>query len=251
MQWFLSRNGQTFGPYTLHQLQQMAARGELAAADFVCEQGRPWVEAGTLPQYFAFSSAHVPAPPAVDAPAIAPKSRTALNRIGCQVCGRGAMENRKLYRLSGPAVVVGWIFLVPSFLGMGFGLLSVAGCVAMMSDQQGHDSEVQTRRKQAESLMVNGGVPAIVRQKVLETIPLSDADFRSMNAAQTSIAHDALQLLLKPTEAQSRVVAGSMVGFAGTLFFIASFVGGLLGWILTMKKRVLQCRTCKATISAC
>lgn len=31
---------------------------------------------------------------------------------------------------------------------------------------------------------------------------------------------------------------------------IASFVGGLLGWLLVMKKRVLQCSVCRATVSA-
>jgi len=31
---------------------------------------------------------------------------------------------------------------------------------------------------------------------------------------------------------------------------IACFVGGLLGWLLVMKKRVLQCSVCGAVISA-
>ena len=31
---------------------------------------------------------------------------------------------------------------------------------------------------------------------------------------------------------------------------ITSFVGGLLGWLLVMKKRVLQCSVCRATVSA-
>ena len=34
------------------------------------------------------------------------------------------------------------------------------------------------------------------------------------------------------------------------VFGISCFVGGLLGWILTMRKRVLQCSDCGATISA-
>jgi len=31
---------------------------------------------------------------------------------------------------------------------------------------------------------------------------------------------------------------------------IASFVGGLLGWLLVMKKRVLRCSVCSATVNA-
>jgi hypothetical protein len=41
-------------------------------------------------------------------------------------------------------------------------------------------------------------------------------------------------------------VVGS--GFA-IMLGIASFVSGLLGWLLVMKKRVLQCSVCRATIS--
>jgi len=38
-------------------------------------------------------------------------------------------------------------------------------------------------------------------------------------------------------------------GFA-VICGIASFVGGLLGWLLVMKKRVLQCSVCSAVINA-
>jgi hypothetical protein len=41
------------------------------------------------------------------------------------------------------------------------------------------------------------------------------------------------------------------IGGAFTIFWgIAFFVGGLFGWLLVMKKRVLQCSICGATVSA-
>ena len=51
------------------------------------------------------------------------------------------------------------------------------------------------------------------------------------------------------------VAAGSAVGggFAVILSIIgivASFVGGLLGWLLIMKKKVLQCTSCQAVVNA-
>ncbi len=39
-------------------------------------------------------------------------------------------------------------------------------------------------------------------------------------------------------------------GTFAIVLVIASFVGGLLGWLLVMKKRVLRCSVCSATVRA-
>ena len=41
----------------------------------------------------------------------------------CRTCGQGALITRKTFRMSGPVLVIGFILLVPSFLGMLFGIL--------------------------------------------------------------------------------------------------------------------------------
>jgi len=41
----------------------------------------------------------------------------------CRVCGQGAMIKRKRFRMSGPVVAIGFILLIPSVLGMLFGIL--------------------------------------------------------------------------------------------------------------------------------
>ena len=41
-------------------------------------------------------------------------------------------------------------------------------------------------------------------------------------------------------------IAGGIAIFMG----LVSFVGGLLGWLLVMKKQVLECNTCKAVVNA-
>jgi hypothetical protein len=50
------------------------------------------------------------------------------------------------------------------------------------------------------------------------------------------------------------VAAANMVtGIAGgvAIFFgIASFVGGLIGWLLVMKKQILECNICNAVVNA-
>jgi hypothetical protein len=59
-------------------------------------------------------------------------------------------------------------------------------------------------------------------------------------------------------DAQEKIRTGNISSGAGILFGggfavalgIASFVGGLLGWLLVMKKRVLQCSMCRAVVNA-
>jgi hypothetical protein len=41
-----------------------------------------------------------------------------------------------------------------------------------------------------------------------------------------------------------------MIGGAPIIFGVIAFVGGLLGWLLVMKKRVLECNACRATVNA-
>lgn len=48
-----------------------------------------------------------------------------------------------------------------------------------------------------------------------------------------------------PTAAVSAIATG----FSVMLFFVA-LVGGLLGWVLIMKKRILQCDRCGAVVAA-
>ena len=44
--------------------------------------------------------------------------------------------------------------------------------------------------------------------------------------------------------------AATVVGTVAIFFGVLSFVGGLLGWLLVMKKQVLQCTHCGAVIAA-
>jgi hypothetical protein len=93
---------------------------------------------------------------------------------------------KKVFRMSGPVVAIGFILLIPSVLGMLF------------------------------SAMI-----------LLQTIE------HSGNTQD-------------PGELFGSVFG---VGFAIT-FGVASFVGGLFGWLLVMKKQVLQCSDCGAVVSA-
>ena len=55
-----------------------------------------------------------------------------------------------------------------------------------------------------------------------------------------------LSALMQPGEETATGLAGGIFIILG----IASFVGGLLGWLLVMKKKVLLCNSCGAAINA-
>jgi hypothetical protein len=101
----------------------------------------------------------------------------------CKVCERGVLVPKKVFRMSGPVVIIGFIFLIPSILGMSASAL------------------------------------------VLVTAVLSKPLGISINAP-------------------------AFIATIAVAIGISSFIGGLLGWLLVMKKRVLQCSICGSTVSA-
>jgi drug/metabolite transporter (DMT)-like permease len=96
----------------------------------------------------------------------------------CKVCDRGSLIQKKVFRMSGPVVAIGFFLLVPSVIGM----LLCALALVQIADQPDNASGL----------------------------------------------------------------AGGIVIAIG----IACFVGGLLGWLLVMRKRVLKCSLCGAVINA-
>ena len=107
----------------------------------------------------------------------------------CKICDRGTLMPRKIHRLSGPAVAIGYILLIPSILGM-------AACAI---------------------LLVIG-----------------------LLAGFAGAAHGS---------AFATAFAG--VGTIALVYIgIFCFVSGLLGWLLIMKKHILQCVYCGAVVNA-
>lgn len=174
----------------------------------------------------------------------------------CQVCQRGVLVHRKTFRMSGPVVAIGFILLIPSILGIIFSALLFFGVVAAGGAGVGagtHQAVANMRRhgipepiiaavvagqdRKAERMMddwplriggivVDAGVPWYQRNRV----HAAEAELRTSQTAAGI----------------GTVLGGSFAVFLG----VCSFVGGLLGWLLVMRKRVLQCSLCSAVISA-
>lgn len=103
--------------------------------------------------------------------------------IQCKTCDRGELVSKKKYRMGGMVVFIGYILLIPSFLGV---LLSSFFLIAAI-----------------------------------------------FSASATNVDTGAVTAIF---------------GGVSIFILISSIVGGLLGWLLVMKKRVLQCSFCGAII---
>jgi hypothetical protein len=160
----------------------------------------------------------------------------------CRTCGQGALVRRKTFRMSGPVVVIGFILLIPSVLGMLFGILMLVGTAGMAN------TRLPSIERETRTRLEAQGVPEPVIIQVAESKPVDEQQLAALTPQQRTAVHDA----------QSSVSAGNvgkgaatMVAGGFSLFVITmSFVGGLLGWLLIMRKRVLRCTRCGAVVPA-
>ena len=174
----------------------------------------------------------------------------ATQTITCKTCDSGSMYSTKIHRLSGPSVIIGYLLLIPSAIGImiaaGIAILAIAGAASVASAPSVDESSVALK---------------------LEKAGIDDALAKDIMSLQTSLDDDKLDGLTEDQkriamEAQSEMVLGSagataaaglggaaVVGLSG-MFAVACFISGLIGWLLTMKKKVLQCSTCRATVGA-
>ncbi|PYP50678.1 MAG: hypothetical protein DMD45_10270 [Gemmatimonadetes bacterium] len=166
-----------------------------------------------------------------------------MDAIKCKTCDRGTLVKRKKYRMSGIVVLIGYILVIPSVLGI---LIGVAGIVG--SGSAGTSSN-QASRTRVEADLRAASVPSAVIAKVTKNPARSIAvsDTAALNGMQRAAIRSA-SLSLAASDVGTTVGVGLFAGFS-IFVVIASLVGGLLGYLLIMKKSVLQCDTCGATVA--
>jgi hypothetical protein len=185
--------------------------------------------------------------------------------------------------MSGPVAAIGFILLVPSILGMLFSALMflvVNSRAGSGSGTSGSESthpvqsafDANFRRSCAHSANqknLEAGYHAseqlieqycecalsTFKETSSETMAAQTCLQRSRDGTLGQVGQDVDALYSSPTVTPSSDRTGTDLfrvvssGFAISLG-IASFVGGLLGWLLVMKKRVLQCDVCGAVVNA-
>jgi hypothetical protein len=211
--------------------------------------------------------------------------------VRCKVCDRGVLVSKKVYRMSGPVVAIGYILLIPSILGIIVSVLMFAGVTANRSGSatnespqsfsEGFDSGFRRScaNKFDEAFQKSAGTPApALAMEAYCECALSTFKETKSEATTTDKCGQQLQegsltppdlevqgvysKIIESNDAETtgqktqsngdtginpfQVIGGGFAVFLG----IAFFVGGLLGWLLVMKKRVLQCSVCGAIVNA-
>lgn len=144
--------------------------------------------------------------------------------------------------MSGPVVAIGYILLIPSILGILFGILMIFATGSVASE-----TSTEIKREVRAQLMA-ADIPSEISEKVVAGAALTEGELSRLTGRQTRIVSDA-----RLTYNASQIGAGAGTALAGgfSIFVIvSSFVGGLLGWLLIMKKKILECINCNATVSA-
>lgn len=163
------------------------------------------------------------------------------NTPTCQVCGQGELKKKKKYRMSGPVILIGYIILIPSILGMLSGVFLVFATGDAASDT------AESLKIDARQQLATADIPAEVIEKVISREPLSETDHNLLSDEQSRAISDVRRSY---SAGQLGTGAGAVIfGGFGLFVIIASFVGGLLGWLLVMKKGVLQCNRCKVVVA--
>ena len=212
--------------------------------------------------------------------------------LTCKICDRGALSSKSIFRMSGPAVVIGFILLIPSILGIicsalmfiGVNVFAFAydgnetGSVASQSSHSfqsefdasfrrscaatfkrsyyqasGLSAPQQLVEQYCECTLSNvreTGSEEVAAQTCIRRVKDGNLDTPSenVNALYSSgISHEKRPRTgSNPLRAAFSVFGSSLAIGIG----ITSFVGGLLGWLLVMRKRVLQCNLCGAVVNA-
>ena len=196
----------------------------------------------------------------------------------CKVCDRGTLSAKSVYRLSGPAVAIGFILLIPSVLGM----LSCAVMLFVFNTSVGAALGINARnsgrpyqsaddakfRKNCKDAFnqVSSELPGVSAPQycecMLSTYKQTDSlegagrtcAERGLNGTLEEPGENAMSLYSSNTSKAANAGLIDALSVLGNAFLIgwgiAFFVSGLLGWLLVMKKRVLQCNLCGAVVNA-
>lgn len=156
----------------------------------------------------------------------------------CPICQRSRLVLDSRYRMSGPVVAIGWLLLIPSMLGIVLGAFFLLTTFWAVNNTTSIAKGVTTNRLQAAE------IPDQIIERFTAGEGISSEEMNSLTEAQRLALEDA-----KTERAGTSLGAGlgaAVLGGFSVWIMIIAFVGGLLGWLLVMRKRVLACGFCSA-----
>ena len=200
----------------------------------------------------------------------------------CENCHRGVLTPKKIYRMGSGTATVGRIFLIGSIIGaiasalLFFGMLVYNGgkwsSVAGSPSQEDIDNKF--RRGCVDSAVQKfqqaGGTSAPL-PAIEQLCECSLAEIKGTDYSETAVTAAAQACLqqrrdgtLAPLTQDQQDIYGNLMGDSGPSSdaaeqaaverlagILGAFFGaGLMGWLLILKKRVLQCVVCGATVEA-
>jgi hypothetical protein len=139
---------------------------------------------------------------------------------------------------------MGFILLIPSAFGMLLGVFMLFFTGAAAADSQTFASGERKIRAQ----LAAQNIPEPIITAVVSGKPVSNDQLVPLTHQQQSVVYEAesSRLAQKVGAGTATLVAGGLSIFV----IVAAFIGGLLGWLLIMRKRVLQCARCGAIVPA-
>ena len=168
----------------------------------------------------------------------------AQQAVACSVCNQGSLVRKKVYRMSGIVAFIGYILLMPSLLGVLICAIGVVGAVV-------GGSRVDEARNATDSMageMRAKGVPDGIIAKLRNGETVTDGEMAKLTVDQR---REVETVQAATTFAKGAGVAGAAIGVGLFIFLgIVCLVSGLIGWLLVMKKWVLQCTNCKAVTAS-
>ena len=178
----------------------------------------------------------------------------------CKTCDTGTLNHRKIHRMSPVVVFIGWVLLIPSILGIVGAAIGAAITVSGAAAVSAGDHSAETRPQRVEEAFgarfdeVGLSREYLVRLTNLdgENVEIaSDDEIASMTREQRDVLADATTFAMRDRVSSGAAALGGAMGiFVFGLIGVGSLVSGLLGWLLVMKKKVLQCTNCGAVVAA-
>lgn len=161
----------------------------------------------------------------------------------CRTCDVGQLERMKLHRLSGPAVIIGYLLLIPSILAI---LLMLAFLVFSIWGYSLNDEPILPDETREE--LRAAGVPSRMIEALDRGEEIPEEEVQALTPEQRAQV-EPVNRFVGSFGATTGMMAtcGTGLSITGIVIF---FISGLLGWILVMKRTVLVCNSCRATVDA-